>query len=51
MKFDKARRELISQDAKGKTIESMEWDEEGEYWVLTFTDGSEMSVRLMAELV
>jgi len=29
----------------------MQWDEEGSYWIITFTDNSEICVRLMAELV
>ncbi len=44
------QRTRLSESAKGKTIQSMEWEEEGQYWVITFTDESEMAVRLMAEL-
>lgn len=51
MKYDENQRKQLSELAKGKTIESMEWtDADGGYWVITFTDGSEISVRLMAEL-
>lgn len=53
MQYTEAQRRRVSEDAKGKTIESMEWEPEGPgggYWVMTFTDGSEISVRLMAEL-
>jgi hypothetical protein len=46
--YTNEQREMISKQAKGKIIESMEW--EGDYWVITFTDGSEISLRLMAEL-
>ncbi len=42
----------IGEQAKGKTIESFAYvdDEAGGYWALTFTDGSEMCVRLMVEV-
>lgn len=46
---DEQRRQ-ISEQAQGKTIESMEWDPEDKYWVITFTDGFELCVRLMGEL-
>lgn len=32
---------LLGEGAKGKTIESLTWDEEGGYWVMKFTDGTE----------
>ena len=41
----------ISDDAKGKIVESLKWDEVDKYWVMTFTDGSEICVRFMAELI
>lgn len=50
MQYNKEQRERISTEAKGKIIETMEYDEEGGYWVITFTDGSEMTFRFMAEL-
>jgi hypothetical protein len=59
VKFTPKQRADISADAKGKVIESLEWEEsdpsnpadlESGYWVMTFTDGSEMSFRFMAEL-
>lgn len=45
----------VSEGAKGKTIESLEWSEEPDggdgYWVMTFTDGSEITWSLsMAEV-
>jgi hypothetical protein len=44
-------RERVSKEAKGKTIATMEWcDSDGGYWAIEFTDGSEMCVRLMAEI-
>lgn len=49
MKYTPAQRERISQESKGKVIESFEWDDVDHYWVMTFTDGTEMCVRLMAE--
>lgn len=44
------RAEICAQ-AAGKTVESLEWDPEGRYWAMTFTDGSEICFRFMAELV
>jgi hypothetical protein len=39
-----------AEQAKGKTIASLEWDDEGDYWVMTFTDGSEICwAETMAE--
>ena len=49
------QRERIIQESKGKVIESLKWEnndsESGDYWVMTFTDGSETSFRFMAELI
>ena len=50
VRFTEEQRDRIEADAKGKTVESLEYDEEGDYWVMTFTDGSETSFRFMAEL-
>jgi hypothetical protein len=51
MTFTEEQRARISADAAGKTVESLEWEQEdGGYWVMTFTDGSETSFRFMAEL-
>jgi hypothetical protein len=56
VKFTPKQRAEISADAKGKVIESLEYSEAepsdpvGDYWVMTFTDGSEVSFRFMAEL-
>ena len=50
MKYTEEQRRQISQQARGKTVESLEWEQEG-YWVMTFTDGSEISFRFMAELI
>ena len=50
MKFTPEMRIKISNEAKDKVIKSLQWDEEDEYWVMTFTDDSEISFRLMAEL-
>jgi hypothetical protein len=46
--------EAFKRDAIGKTIHDVEYVEDspsGNYWVFTFTDGSEISVVLMADLV
>ncbi len=50
MKYDKSMRDRISQDAIGKIVESLEWDDEECYWVMSFTDGTEISFRLMTEI-
>jgi hypothetical protein len=49
MRYSTEQRQQISNDAKGKVVESLEWEENGEYWVMTFVDGSEVSIRLMVE--
>jgi hypothetical protein len=52
MKYTPAQRQAIRTEVSGKTIAWMEWTDADEgYWVMTFTDGSELCVRLMAELV
>jgi hypothetical protein len=54
------QREQIGAMAAGKTVRSLEWsepdrnspfDEIGPYWVMTFTDETELCFRLMSELV
>lgn len=53
--FNDEQKAHISADSKGKVIESCEWspaDKSGPgYWVMTFTDGTEICFRFMAELV
>ena len=36
--------------AKGLKVDSLEFEEDGDYWVMTFESGSEICFRLMAEL-
>jgi len=54
IKYTAQQRQQIIDEANGKTIKTLEWssDEDGSngYWVMTFTDDSEISFRLMAEL-
>ena len=51
MTYTPEQRGQISAQAQGKTVESLEFEEDaGGYWVMTFTDGSEISFRFMAEL-
>lgn len=50
MHYTPDTREEISAMLKGQQIESFTWEEEGAYWVMTFTGGAEMCVRLMAEI-
>ena len=49
--YNQKQREAIIRDSIGKTITDLEYVEEDHYWVMTFSDGSEMSFRFMAELV
>lgn len=51
MKFTLSERVVIMEKSKGKVIESMSYDESEEYWTMTFTDGSEMSFKFMAEMI
>jgi len=60
MRFTEKQRRHISQQAAGKRVESLEYVEPapgetgcaaGDYWVMVFDDGSEISFRFMAELV
>ncbi len=51
MRYTKEQRESIIKESIGKTITDLEYVEEDHYWVMTFSDGSEMSFRFMAELV
>ena len=51
MRYMPEQREQISQQAAGKRVESLEYETGGDYWVMTFDDGSEISFRFMAELV
>lgn len=48
--YTSEQRERMTYESKGKVIDTMEWVSEDEYWVIEFTDGTEMCVRLMAEL-
>lgn len=51
MRYTEEQKKQITADAAGKTVESLEWEEDcGGYWVMTFTDDSEISFRFMAEL-
>lgn len=49
MQFTQKQRDQIEQESVGKVIARVDWDED--YWTMTFTDGTEMSFRFMAELV
>lgn len=44
------QRQHFMAESVGKTIEEIYWEDVDKYWVITFTDGSEISVRLMNEL-
>jgi hypothetical protein len=49
--FSDEWRAAVSAAAAGKTVARLEWVAEERYWVMTFTDGSEVSLRLMVEIV
>ena len=51
MEYTNEQRKQISEEAKGRTILSLEYDEVDKYWVMTFTDGSEICFRFMSELI
>lgn len=42
--------ERLKQDSAGKVIAELEHVEDGDYFVLHFSDGTETSVRFMAQL-
>lgn len=50
MRFTDEQRAKISEDAAGKVVGSVEYEAGGDYWVMTFTDESEISFRFMAEV-
>jgi hypothetical protein len=52
MEHTPAQREQIGGEAAGKTVESLGYEDgpDDGYWVMTFTDGTEISFRFMAEL-
>ncbi len=51
MRYNAEQQESIIKESIGKTVTGMEYVEGDRYWVMTFSDGSEMSFRFMAELV
>ncbi len=55
-RFTKEQREKMSQEMKGKVIESLLFSQDliaddEPYYTITFTDGSEMSFHFMADLL
>jgi len=62
IRYTEEQREQISAQAAGKTVESLAFEppawtpgevhfaDDTGYWVMTFTDGSEISFRFMAEM-
>ena len=51
MEYTATQREQIKVEARGKTVQELNYDEEDKYWFMTFTDGSEISFRFMSELI
>ncbi len=47
----KEQRKIIIGQSKGRIIMELSYDEEGKYWVMQFTDGTEFSFRFMSELI
>lgn len=43
------QREQFAALSEGKTIAVATWDDEERYWVLRFTDGTELCVRLVVD--
>jgi hypothetical protein len=52
MKYTPGQREKFAKEGAGKTVASLEYDDDpsGGYWSMLFTDGTEISFRLMAEI-
>jgi hypothetical protein len=50
MKYTDRQRKQLIESIKGKKVASLEYETEGDYWVITFDTGEEISIRLMAEL-
>ena len=50
MRYNEEQRGSIIKESIGKTITDLEYVERDRYWVMSFSDGSEMSFRFMAEL-
>jgi hypothetical protein len=50
MNYSKEERQEITDEIVGKTIKSLEWDEEGKYWTMVISEDVEITFRLMAEI-
>ena len=50
MEYTEDQRQNIIAESAGKVTDSLEWDSVGKYWVMTFTDGTEVCFRFMSEL-
>lgn len=54
MEYTAEQRRQISGQSSGKIVVSLEYDHgignDDGYWVMTFTDGTEITFRFMAEL-
>jgi hypothetical protein len=50
MRYTEGQRTQIAADGAGKTVQSLQWEGDGAYWSMIFTDGTEMSFRFMAEI-
>ena len=50
-RYNESERKLLSDQIVGKKISEFYYEPDGDYYVMTFDDGSETSVRLMADLV
>ncbi len=50
MDYNDDMKQKISDEATGKVVRSLHYEQEGGYWVMEFTDDGEISFRFMAEL-
>lgn len=50
MRYTSEQRAQISEQVAGRKVEALEYEPEGDYWAMTFDDGTEISFRFMAEL-
>ena len=50
-RFTKEQIKTIKSDIVGKKVTEFYYDDEDDYFVMTFEDGSETSFRFMADLI
>ena len=50
-RYSKEIREELAKMVKGQIIEKQEYTEDGDYYTITLSDGSEFSFRYMTDLI